>query len=653
MWLFRPSSPIRPELEEVVPNNAGTTMPLSAPVRPVEKSQPPIAMSSQRSPSPPVQVMDRLMRGISFKSGSIGTSFRGGSNRTRTRAIFTLTQASDFIDLLPTANCIINKFGVIQGCNRRFETRLGSAKNMSSLFAEAGDKAKFESMIRDLEILGGNELQEVSEEIKTNVLTKGDDENESASADYQWTIGNGLGVDSGYFLVTGIPLFNDRLQKKLDERMKEFTRRTNKFLAIKESEMKMQAMAETLEIKRIFVRYVSHEIRTPLNIVMSGMELLKASAEGNMEAIEIIADVKSACASSIDILNDLLTYEKMDSNILVVDKAPCDVIDVVKTTFDMFFIQAKHSDISLLVKNKIQDKFIIVDADATKISQVFRNLISNALKFTPFGGTVSIVLQLSEDRGRFRLEVHDSGPGISKEDRKKLFNEIVQFNPKALQNGQGSGLGLYLSRHIVDVHGGRIGVDLEWDGVGSIFFVELPLAAEQKAIAPRVRRGSTHMRASSTFEVLTLPMKQLIEATDEPLGRDCQLLIVDDAVLCRKFHRRILKPFCSRFQEATNGEEAVSIVEQALSGLLPSRIDGIIMDSSMPIMDGLEASKRIRELGYKGKIFGVTGNAFQADIDDFLAHGVTEVLVKPLSIENYNYILDEVRKDILSRTQSS
>jgi CheY-like chemotaxis protein len=121
-----------------------------------------------------------------------------------------------------------------------------------------------------------------------------------------------------------------------------------------------------------------------------------------------------------------------------------------------------------------------------------------------------------------------------------------------------------------------------------------------------------------------------------------RILIVDDVVLCRKFHRKILhnSKAVADIVEGSNGQEAVDIVRASLVNGQP--INGILIDSSMPVMNGPPAVKMIRELGYTGKIFGVTGNAFQSDIDDFLAHGVNEVLIKPVSIEKYSFIVQSI-----------
>ena len=252
-------------------------------------------------------------------------------------------------------------------------------------------------------------------------------------------------------------------------------------LELQKTQLKAQALTETLETKRIFVRHVSHEIRTPLNVVMSGLEYLISLRSGlSSEVSSTLRDVKDACTVAIDILNDLLTYEKLDSNILTLEKASYDFIELVRKVCTMFQIQAKYREIDMIFDNRISAKSVITEIDSTKISQVIRNLVSNALKFTPTGGKIWMRLITPSNSKRIRLEIQDTGPGMTVEQRKKLFNEIIQFNPKELQNGQGSGLGLYISQKIIDMHNGSIGVNLEWDGKGSIFFLELNVTNEEE-----------------------------------------------------------------------------------------------------------------------------------------------------------------------------
>jgi CheY-like chemotaxis protein len=123
-------------------------------------------------------------------------------------------------------------------------------------------------------------------------------------------------------------------------------------------------------------------------------------------------------------------------------------------------------------------------------------------------------------------------------------------------------------------------------------------------------------------------------------GVKYRFLVADDAVLVRKIHQRVLSPFCREFVEASDGREAVEKVRESIASNQP--FDAILMDSSMPFMNGTTATKLIRELGYTGKIFGITGNAFQSDIDDFKNHGVDEVLIKPVTLDRYGYIIQSI-----------
>jgi signal transduction histidine kinase len=224
---------------------------------------------------------------------------------------------------------------------------------------------------------------------------------------------------------------------------------------------------------------------------MSGIYLLETSEQLDSALKEIVSDMKSSCTTAIEILNDLLTYEKLDSELLDVEKRPILISKIVNDQFKMFKISAQQLDVTLTLETHLMDDKQQILGDEHKLSQVFRNLFSNALKFTPAGGRVTV--RLSDRRiydknvaQHFKLhcadaieswvyvEVKDTGAGISIENQAKLFHEIIQFSPKELQNGQGSGLGLYISKGIVDLHGGLLGVSSVGEGCGTTFFVQLP-----------------------------------------------------------------------------------------------------------------------------------------------------------------------------------
>jgi CheY-like chemotaxis protein len=134
----------------------------------------------------------------------------------------------------------------------------------------------------------------------------------------------------------------------------------------------------------------------------------------------------------------------------------------------------------------------------------------------------------------------------------------------------------------------------------------------------------------SGLSVIAPPLKKL------------RLLLVDDSAVCRKLCRRLLADFCEDCEQGANGLEAVSKVKESIANDMP--YDGILMDSKMPFMGGYAATKIIRELGYMGKIFGVTGNAYKTDIDDFISHGADAVFIKPLTLGDYALIIERLRE---------
>ena len=543
-----------------------------------------------------------------------------------------LGQAASFIHMVPVPICVVLAGGTIHSYNSSFASLTSDEFGRASileLFTNA-DAERFTALMHM-----SSKAFEATGEFMT--LTGAGGERERL---FSWSVCRD--VENRYFVVTGRPVMHevpsDEVSQYLrdagvedakgqqEQRTSPLCRKNSTFVELRDAQQRFQAMNQSLETKRTFVRHVSHEIRTPLNVVMSGLDLLHSQvASLSEDATDIVNDMRSACMVAINILNDLLTYEKLDSHILEMEKSHCDCIELMRRVYKMFQIPAKVANIDLRFDNQIQMEAVVVEADATKLSQVFRNLVSNAIKFTPKEGEVIIKAFLVQNCSRIRFEVHDTGAGISKEDRKKLFKEVVQFNAAELQNGQGSGLGLYLSQHIIDMHGGSIGVNLEWEGKGSIFYLELPVSDHQES--NKIARKLSFIYHSDHQDLIALA----------PKARKLRLLIVDDATLCRKFHRRMLGVFNAECLEACDGKEAVEMVRESIKNSTP--FDAILMDSNMPFMSGYEATELIRALGYTGKIFGVTGNAFQSDIDQFIAHGADEVVVKPVSIDKYAYMV--------------
>jgi two-component system sensor histidine kinase BarA len=270
--------------------------------------------------------------------------------------------------------------------------------------------------------------------------------------------------------------------------------------------------------------------------------------------------------------------------------------------------------------------------------QVLRNLISNALKFTPENGTVQTSVSFINDsranritkeftlgnkqkytgtcHGYIQLCVTDSGVGLSPEQVSKMFGQGVQFNQNLLQGGNGSGLGLYIAKGIVEQHEGSLEVSSEGLGKGTTFTLIIPVYKFEGYVAYAPR----HSSISSDFS------RHL--SMDRPL----RLLIVDDAASNRKMLKRILNMRKHVCDEAQDGNEAV--LKYMTSEFHKQPYDAVLMDNEMPEMDGPTAAKEMRDLGCQYLIVGITGNVLPEDVEAFIAAGADQVLPKPLQMSD-------------------
>eukprot|EP01036_Dinobryon_divergens_P023757 gene23757-32142_t len=304
----------------------------------------------------------------------------------------------------------------------------------------------------------------------------------------------------------------------------------------------VQMSEAILQLKREFVRYVSHEIRSPLNVVHAGLELLKAdltAADGVLSStLTLLQDIYFASSAAIEILNDMLQYEHIDSGTFKLDCTVMPMLQAFVGRLDSFKFMLANKNITLHIEDQAQvSEFYSppednISQDALLLSipststppttslmlfmdrfrvQIIRNLMTNAAKFTPEGGDVTIrFLVGSEDlllhhqlqhlgalspesvagfsadtlcatRSFLRIEVQDSGVGIAIEDQPAIFKQFAQFNRNTLQGGGGSGLGLWICKNLAAFHGGRMGFRSEGLGRGSTFFADLPVYSHKEA----------------------------------------------------------------------------------------------------------------------------------------------------------------------------
>ena len=372
----------------------------------------------------------------------------------------------------------------------------------------------------------------------------------------------------------------------------------------------------------------------------------------------------------MSILNDLLNFDKIETGTLKIETEEVNVWDLVENTVNQFRIQAinRKVDLQLEVQSppgsendpecgkstigySSSEKFHVC-GDDVRISQVLRNVISNALKFTPEQGTVQVSVAhfkngLAKARplmvddhvacthpraGSIEIRVKDSGVGLTKDQLQKLFGEGVQFDANRLQHGGGSGLGLSIAKGIVEQHMGSIRAESEGQGFGTTFIVELPLYAYPIATDNDATKKTDALSVTASTVEGSQNSDELSNGS-----RPKRILVAEDATSSRKMLIRLLERAGHSCVAAANGKEALTAVSEdmALAKNDPSHIPicTCLMDFEMPLMTGPEATRAMRDVGYNGTIIGVTGNVLQEDIDFFMEHGANEVIPKPISME--------------------
>lgn len=379
--------------------------------------------------------------------------------------------------------------------------------------------------------------------------------------------------------------------------------------------------------KSDFLSNMSHEIRTPMNAII-GM-----TAIGKEEADPVRKDyafekIESASTHLLGIINDILDISKIESGKM--ELAPIDfnfnqVIDRTMTV------------IALKIKNKRQHFSINIDpeipeilyGDDQRLAQVITNILSNATKFTPEGGMITLTARLlnrQDNACRIQIDVRDSGIGISRQEQRKLFNIFQQAEAGTARKYGGSGLGLALSRQILALMEGEIWVASE-PGSGSCFSFTAALGI------PEQTRAIADSKSNSGGD----------SAGEPPPAADFTgkvILLADDMEINLEIVRALLKPTNITIDTVTSGKEAVDAFMAR-----PGRYDLIFMDVQMPEIDGLQAARMIRELNTPEAaavpILAMTANVFKEDIEKCLAAGMNGHLGKPIVIRDVIHALNK------------
>ncbi len=368
-----------------------------------------------------------------------------------------------------------------------------------------------------------------------------------------------------------------------------------------------QAEAERLSrVKSEFLANMSHEIRTPMNAIV-GLSYLVRSEIKDPAIRERLDQVVVAADHLMRVINDILDLSKIESGKLELDQVDFSLAGLLERCQTLVAESARLQGIELSFdRGGVPDR---LRGDPTRLLQALLNLVANAVKFTQSGSVrtdVSIVSE-TEHRLRLRFRVTDTGIGIEQRAQAALFTAFVQADPSTTRRFGGTGLGLVITQRLAALMGGETGVVSEM-GRGSEFWFTAELQRGQSEIAP------------------VQPSRAIVEDELRQVGAGARVLIVEDNPVNQEVARLMLELAGLEVDVADNGAEAV---ERAAA----ARYDLVLMDMQMPVMDGLQATQRIRALPKSGQmpILAMTANAFAEDRAACLAAGMDDHVTKPVN----------------------
>jgi PAS domain S-box-containing protein len=353
---------------------------------------------------------------------------------------------------------------------------------------------------------------------------------------------------------------------------------------------------------------MSHEMRTPLNGMIGTMELLGDTDLAPRQR-ELLAVMEASGRLLLHHVNDVLDISRLDSGKMPLHLEPVSLGKVIDEVFDnqRAAAMANGNSLTASLPPSPQDR---VMADPNQLRQVLLNLVGNAIKFTK-DGRISVDILPADAEGMVEFRVSDTGIGISQEDISRIFEDFVTLDASYARSSGGTGLGLGITRRIIQGLGGTIAVESTL-GQGSLFRVRLPLvAAPPEVVAPAQITAATPAPAPSA---------------DQPKQR-LQVLVVEDNPVNRLVVREMLQAQGHNVHEAHDGEEGLQVATA-------HHFDVILMDISMPRMDGLQATRAIRASTGKSRavpIIALTAHALEDEVASFLAAGMQLVLNKPVS----------------------
>ena len=382
------------------------------------------------------------------------------------------------------------------------------------------------------------------------------------------------------------------------------------------AEEAFQVAQEANRSKSSFLANMSHDIRTPMNAITGITSLLEYDAENEEKVREYAKKIDVSAQHLLGIINDVLDMSKIEAGKTVFKYSDFSILELMQEIQMMFRPQAegKHQ---MMVMNHDNIEHEWVNGDKVHMMQIFSNLLSNAVKYTQEGGKIQFLVEEYETKSRayakYRFVVSDNGMGMSADFKDTIFDAFTRAESSLTNKIQGTGLGMAITRNLVEAMGGTIDVESEL-GQGSCFEVFMDLKiAEDRSVA--------------------LAAQEETDEQDDNILQGMRFLCAEDNELNAEILTELLKIAGAECTICENGEEILKAFEQSA----PGDYDMILMDVQMPVMNGYEATKAIRRSSHKLAktipIIAMTANAFSEDIQHSLAAGMTAHVSKPVEMK--------------------
>ena len=450
--------------------------------------------------------------------------------------------------------------------------------------------------------------------------------------DYQKTVLCTTTLMAGFILLLFAGLFYSISRLSLADQKAEYEKRKNELhlQTMKEMEVVNQKLKKAKNVatealqtaenankaKTDFLSNMSHDIRTPMNAIIGITSLIRHDAGNKAKVIEYADKIDISSQHLLGIINDVLDMSKIEAGKTVFKYSDFSILDLMQELDTIFHTQIYEKQQTLtIIKENIQHEW--VNGDQVHLMQIFSNLLSNAVKYTQEGGEIQFFVEECETKSsvyaKYRFLVSDNGMGMSADFKETIFDPFTRAESSVTNKVQGTGLGMAITKNLVEAMGGTIDVDSEL-GQGSCFEVLMDLKiAEDRTVALAAQ-----------------------EETDEQDGNILQgmrFLCAEDNELNAEILTELLKIEGAECTICENGEEILKAFEQSA----PGDYDMILMDVQMPVMNGYEATKAIRqsshELAKTIPVIAMTANAFSEDIQHSLAAGMNAHISKPVEME--------------------